>query len=300
MSTRGVPISIAVGIVFLLAGSSPALGQSWITGTNGTWSTATRWNPAGVPVSGSSTVLTFASDAEWAFGMTSTNNLAGTFLLNELVLAPRTFTRVSLEKTAASSGLQLVAHGGAGPFITMNGTGLAALRQLTDLAATVTIRGTGSATLWLNDTASNGLTGSGGVVVQVAPEAGVNLFSNVASTLSGGITLQSGNLIFTGNNAFGAANTVVINGGNIVSNNTSSATVANNIVANADFRYYSHWTTNTQADTFSGVVSGNGDFINLGLLDSQPLSGTTTPFSPSPGRSAAKAELSSARVAPGS
>lgn len=243
-------LALAAALV-IASGSSQAITYEWAVPAAGSWSASANWSGGVAPVGGASTWLAFGRpaptlQATW----TVTNDLPGAFALNRLELAGNTSAALTL-RNASGSGL---AFTGPGARIDVTGTGVHTMSNLTG--------GLGIAlldNLALNMGAgeliiSSPLSGSGMLTVN-GPESSYGLgrltLSGNSSSFSGGVTLNSGNLIISGANASAAplgTGTFTINGG-VISSASTMTRIAGPVLLNADLR------TNTGNITFNGAIT---------------------------------------------
>lgn len=283
------------------AGSGQSASHEWVFPGSGNWSSAASWSDGLLPVSGPGTTLVFGRPAPTLVPTwTVTNDLPGVFALNRLELAGRTSADLTL-RNAAGSGL---AFTGPGARIDVTGVGVHVMSNLS-----------GGLGIALNDNLaiqmglgelqiSAPLTGTGALTVSGNQDSyGLGrLTLSGANTFSGGLTLNSGNLILSGTSTTSpvGSGTFTINGGVISSANTLSR-INGAVQLNADLRMNTgnlqfngpitvgnaaaglrneggNITLNTAlditGDTFIGVSSGYWPAIGPATLT---LAGTTSP-----------------------
>ena len=264
---RRTGVLLAVGAALSLA--QAAVAQSWVptVASGGTWSTAGNWSPAGVPTSGSDTVLSF-SNPFYAAGFSSTNDLVGNFDLNRINLSSESVNTTPSNSTltiGGSVGSTLTfntSSGGVAPSIWINGAGNSTLASSLSmlLASNLEIKASNVGTLFVSASIANAGAGTRDVTIDAAG-AMVSWAPSNVSSWTGNLNLNSGTFALTSATSLGSAatNALVINGGT-VRLNTATTAIANNITLNTDMRLES--LGGFQGALLTGVLSGNGG-LNL-------------------------------------
>ena len=110
-------LAARAGAVALLCAPVVAEGSTFIwQDVTGVWSAGANWS-GGVPASSALNDLVFGGTG--ASPYTSTNNLAGTFLLHSMTLD----SSAAVPETVAGNALQFVSNGATNPQIAQNGSG---------------------------------------------------------------------------------------------------------------------------------------------------------------------------------
>jgi fibronectin-binding autotransporter adhesin len=268
-------------VVLVVAGSAGAQ-FTWTSNSNGLWSTPANWLNSSPPPSGgsSTTILEFRFTAPLvavpATIVTATNDLVGPFQLNALNLS----TSFGAYTTASYLGLSLAGNPlqftGANATIVQSGAAVRLAGPI-ELGASTTLTGGGAGHLLITGLVS----GSGGLVInrtsgftgltytlgnQLGFYGGQTIL-NGNNTFSGGVTHDGGNLAYST-----ATNPTPLGSGPIVVNGTatlpatlrsdafSANPLPNNFTLNGTLYY-----TGNNSGTFSGNVSGTGDFVTSGL-----------------------------------
>ncbi len=350
MFRRSFAPCLAAAAVALLA-AGPAAAQAptpdftWnnYTGASTGWGvTASSWlvgntqTVAGAaPTSGVDRILAFGSSTRWLGTSYLTQfNAAGAFDINQLVLnsqgtnSPVASTGVLIQGAAAADTLRFnPSAGGTLPAIWLGGvtgslaTGKVVIQNgtatlgVTINNTTLSILGDGVSELLLS--ATIGQTGTGSLLVNQTGTRGFFTGSDVrlagANTFSGGVTLQSGNLLLT--NAAGLGTglfTVDTQPGRTTSlaidpTATTGLTVANNMQLNADLVLTGTTTTTAPnpVAVFSGGIGGAGGIrvANTGAALAYTFTGANSATGPvviQPiGNAAASIRLGSATVGTG-
>jgi len=213
---------------------------NWTRTTAGTqsWSTATNWLPASVPVSGSETRIRILDGISLSSGtVTVNNNLAGTFSLSALTLGGTGASGAASGVTLSGSPLSLTTQpsSGAPPEIR--------LRANKSSAANSSLVYTVAQNITLADTTD--ITGSGNADFTISGILGG----------SGGLNMGGGGVLnLTGNNTY-AGTTVITSGTLQVGNNTATGTLGNGTITNhASLRF--HRSDNTYA--IPNPITGGG------------------------------------------
>lgn len=216
----------------LFAGTVAAAGEEiWIGPASGQWSANANWADGSAPAAGGDATLALRFTNPASAAITATDNLAGAFLLNQLLLEN---TALSAFGITASPGATLQ-FTGAAPALGMLGPGnftISAGLVLNPSSGSVAVTGAGFGNL----TISSAITQTGGargLVISAAPASpNVSTITLAGSnSFTGGVTLQSGNLALGSNAALGTG-LLTVNGGTLQL--TSPFTIANTISLNAD------------------------------------------------------------------
>jgi autotransporter-associated beta strand protein len=175
-----------------------ARAQTWTGAVSGSWNISGNWSPAGVPASGINTSLTFGSATTAAM----TNDVAGTFLLNQMTFAAGgpTYTLTGNALGFSNSGL------GASPQVNFNTAANVSIADNVALNGGLSVVGTGTGTLTLNGL----LNGSGGLTLS---GAGTVALGNGSNTYAGNTVVSSGTLLLTSGTAIPAGGNVLVGGG---------------------------------------------------------------------------------------
>ena len=247
--------------------SPQAKAQSVWNATSGNWSSSFNWSPTSVPVSDSSTALSFGGGASY----TSTNDL-GSFTLNQLLFNNATGT-VTLAGSPTTNALDLAnanADHAMLPAVTLSGAGSATVSApvIWDGETTVTNSGagtlqfsgtqaytngtkqtfinSGTGTLTLADGITYANSGSNtGLVLNLINNAAAGTFINIGDL--GGLTNVTINI--------GGTGTVRWNGSS--AGDLLSASAVLNVLSGATFDF------NGNAETF-GALSGAGTILETG------------------------------------
>jgi autotransporter-associated beta strand protein len=256
---RPAGLLLAAGAALSL--SRAAIAQyAWVptVASSGTWSTAANWTP-GAPVSGIDTTLSF-SNPFYSAGFSSSDNIAGNFDLNAIILAsecvnPTVGNSLLSVGSAAGSTVTFNTNSlGGGPSISIDGAGNATLSVSTLLAANLAVNATSTGQLTFSGTIANAGSGTRDVTVNV----GNALFTwNPSSTAgwTGNLNLNGGTLALGGTGALGS-NALVVNGGALRLG--VSGAIANNVTLNSDLRI-SAFSSNT--GLLTGTLSGGGGLV---------------------------------------
>jgi fibronectin-binding autotransporter adhesin len=274
----------------VVSASSQAVTYEWGVPASGSWSAAANWAGGALPSGGAGTSLVFGSPsptlvASW----TISNDLGGAFELNALELAGNTSPNLTLRNTSGS-GLAFT-----GPGARIDVTGLS--------TTTLSNQGGGLGVALNSDLSvnmgpgeliiSSPISGSGALFIN-GTEDSYNLGRltlSGANTFSGGVTLNSGNLILSAPNASAAvlgSGTFTINGG-VLTSFSATTRVNGPVQLNADLRM------NTGTLSFNGPITvGNsaarlnneGGSINLNTaldISGATIVGATSNFYPAIG-----------------
>lgn len=240
MAFRLHHLALAAAALVAQAGAQATTYQ-WIQPSSGAWSNAASWADGLVPPAGGAADATLVfgrpAPAPTPFTYTVTNDLPGVFALNRLEMAGNTSATLQLTQ-ASGSGLMFT-----GPGATLAVTGVAAhtlasptsgLGVNLDSDLTVEV-GRGQLTL------SAPLSGTGALIVngyEGSYFAGGLTLSGNASSFSGGVTLNSGNLWISAGNASATplgSGPLTINGGVLTSGSTATR-INGPLVLNNDLR----------------------------------------------------------------
>lgn len=262
----------------LLAGTLAATGEEiWIGNASGSWSDNSNWADLSAPAAGGDAALVLRFANSTSVPVTATDNLPGTFRLNQLLLENNTrltFASGPSFTIDAASGATLQ-FAGAAPVISNLGPGSITLTAgivLNPASGNLTITGSGLGNL----TISSAITQTGGAraLVIAATPASPNISTIALSgsnSFTGGVTLQSGNLALLSNTALGTG-ALQVNGGTLQIG--SFATVANAVALNSDLLI-----TASSSGTLSGSISSTaaGTGVTLRSADSTlSLTGAST------------------------
>jgi len=264
----------------LSAASSPAAtytytgnGGSAASPVTGVWNSASSWQGAAIPASGTATALSFGGTAAGVY--TSTNNL-GTFVMNQMTLNSAS----SGTATIAGGVLQFQSNGATLPTLVQNGSGAFTLSGSIVLSNSLTLNGSGSGTLTLGGVisgAGNGLVFSNG--------SGMTVLGG-ANTFTGGVTLNSGTV--RSNAALGlgsTAATLALNGGtlDLVANNVYNASLGGDATVLANLSSAGAGPTRTLGTLSAGTNTlsiGGGSNVTSGtatvVFGNTTLAGNTT------------------------
>jgi autotransporter-associated beta strand protein len=248
MSFRLHRLALAAALVGASASALAATHQ-WVVPAGGSWSGAANWNGGTLPVGGSDAALVFGQPAPTLIGTwTVTNDLPGLFALNRLQFDAGSSAALTL-RNASGAGL---AFSGTDARIDVTGTASHTLSNLSG-GLGVVLNTSLAINMGLGElTISAPISGGGGLVVSgVETSYGLGrLILSGANTFSGGVTLNSGNLILNGSTTTApvGSGTFTINGGVLSSNNTLTRVNAP-VQLNADLR------TNTGNIVFNGPIT---------------------------------------------
>ncbi|HEV7403381.1 MAG TPA: hypothetical protein VGO11_10655, partial [Chthoniobacteraceae bacterium] len=274
----------------LLAGSSAfAATEVWVGTASGNWSNGGNWQDGSAPAAGGDPAQIIRFTSAGSSALTFTNDLAGTYVLNQLQLD----LSGSTAPTLAGNALQFA---GAAPVLGLNGTSSATVSEnlvLNPAGGSVTINGSGSGGVSLTGVISE--TGGARSLV-IAPSPGSVNVPNItlagANTFTGGVRLQSGNLVLNSFNALGTGVLTAQGGGLKLANFFYSNNIA--LEQRLLIQGASTFSNSALSGGISSSVAGTG--IDVRLDSSQLLSltvassynGTTTldrsaPFSSASG-----------------
>jgi len=269
----------------------PAQAQNytWNANATGNWSNTANWLGSVAPPTGGSvsTSLTFTNSATLidvpATAYTATNDLSGTFQLNNLTINTSfgAYTTSNIYRGLSIGGsnpIQFINNGGTGPTITISGaaTRIAVEMQLFNDTA---VNGDGPGHLLLT-----GLIGGSGQLVinrtsgysgithvpgnQLGFYGGQTIINGNNTLFTGGVLLQGGNLAYSvtsaGNTPLGTG-TITVNGSatnpaSLRVDSFSTNALSNNIQLNSTLYF-----TGNNSGFLSGVISGPGSLVAAGL-----------------------------------
>jgi len=214
----------------------------WSNGVTGAWSVGANWtnNLAG-PTSDPARKLKFGGNGATSY--TSSNDIAGSFQLNQIVLASGS----TGTNTITGGTIQFV---GSTPLLYQQGGGLFIISNTLNLAADTAFRGPGPGNVIL---ASN-VTGAG----QLTMGGSYNLILQGSNTFTGPVLVDSsgGTLTLTHDNAIGANSLTVSNG-------TVASTVAYTVGRGWSNQTVlitgsgSYWTNSAALTVGTGAATGN-------------------------------------------
>ncbi len=234
------------GIYLTFSGITINPNFAWTDGSNGVWTSARNWTNNAAPGAGgsSSMVLQFGNNGAAAFN--ATNNLGGTYQLNQLALnSASSATNFIFGNTIQFAGLN--------PYLLQVNQGIVKISNSIDLATGLTARGSGLGTVIL---ASN-ITGSG----QFIKQGGYNLILQGSNTFVGPVLVDSASGTLTLANPYGAGtNSITVSNGTLIATQAgASYTVGNgwnnqSVLVNGAG---STWSNVAGLVVGSGVASGN-------------------------------------------
>jgi fibronectin-binding autotransporter adhesin len=256
----------------LLAGSGAMAGtEVWTGQSSGNWSFGPNWLDGSAPAAGGdpAQILRFTNAGSSA--LTFTNDLTGTYVLNQLLLDFNAVTSLTL----AGNPLQFA---GTAPVISVDGSASATVTDpivFNPTSGSVSITGTGSGGLTLSGVISE-TGGARALVIAASPgSANVqNITLNNANTFTGGVRLQSGNLVLNSFNALGTG-VLTAQGGSL---KLGYFNTGNNI--SLEQRLLIQGSSATTTPGLSGVISsavaGTGIDVRLESGTTLSLSGAST------------------------
>lgn len=196
----------------LLAGSAaPAATEVWTGVSSGNWSSAINWEDFTPPAAGGNATQAIRFTYTGASAATFTNDLTGTYVLNQLLLEMSGTGAATL----AGNALQF---SGAAPTLSLGNTTGAIVSEnlvLNPTSGSVTISGSGPGGVNLSGIISE-TGGARSLVVAASPDP-LNLQTvtlSGANTFTGGVRLQSGNLLLSNTAALGTG-TLTVQGGTV-------------------------------------------------------------------------------------
>lgn len=254
LRARPRAISLAAGAAMSLAAfCAPVQAQwQWSNSFNGTtvnWNSATSWSaaPAGPPVSGTDTTLSFG----YNFGSTAqvaSNNFAAGFNLNGITVNNDSAGGLTISGASVNWNQS---SGGVNPSITNTGNIASTMSLPGVLLAPLTIGGAGSANLTL----SGAYSGNFGMNFSTTGFGVVSM--SVANSFAGAVTVNSGNVSIGNATSFGpAANVVTINGGTL--RTSAAVTDGHNFTLNSNLFLMGTSNAGFAGPIFTGAMSGSG------------------------------------------
>lgn len=215
----GKGIYVPAFLAAALGSASHTSAQTWISTSPDTqlWSNTANWSSGAAPVSSPGTSLTLSYSG--AARQNSRNNLAGLFLLNELILkndsagSTSTVGNLIVTSTSPSAGLSFVSNGGVGPTLRNQSKGLTSVSLPISLGNTLTVTGEGHGNLLLSGIIAGTSPGNG---LTFAMQGSGIVSLTGANTFTGPVVLTSGSVSVGHANAFGnSANVVSVDGGTL-------------------------------------------------------------------------------------
>ena len=159
ISLAGPRLRVALAVLLGLPIAAASAGTFTWNNTTGSWSEAARWGGTAPTGANVTDILVFGGDvgtlAGTAPNYAATENLAGTpFVLNQMTFNATDVNPSGLDQTlvagAGAKGVRFAANGATGPGITQNGAGGIALDLPLELAANLTLGGSGSGEVTMN------------------------------------------------------------------------------------------------------------------------------------------------------
>ena len=240
--------------------------QTWTNIASVTWSTGANWSGGVAPVAGGNTTGTLVFNTG-AYSGISSNDLAGTFLLNRV-----NFGSALPALTVSGNALSLALNSTTLPEINQGSTNAVTVSNNLTIAAGTTVGGSGAGSLTLSGIISGGSkltkTTSGNLTL-----SGVNTFSGGTVVSNGTFTLGNKNGGGTGAITLAAGSTIQQANfeGNEVSGALPNALVLSStgkVTMNIPFGWKDVW--------LSQVVSGSGGFTVQGGARSLTLTASNT------------------------
>ena len=237
---------------------SAYIGPSGSTGTptTGVWSNANNWSPTGVPVSSTTTQLSFGGSGTTSY--VSTDDLAGAFTLNQITFANNSSVTDYLNSSTGSS-----LNFSAGGIISQTGSANFQINAPINISNGV---------LTISGTVGQGVT-LGGVISGTSGIAYTNtLASNYlrftgTNTFTGGVTVSASAYTYLasptglGTGTFTALGTNTLNTTQITATNTVANPISMASSGTLTLLTYGTGTT----ETFSGNISGGSTSAELYL-----------------------------------
>ena len=230
ISLAGPRLRVALAVLLGLPIAAASAGTFTWNNTTGSWSEAARWGGTAPTGANVTDILVFGGDVGTLAGTApnyeATEDLAGTpFVLNRMTFNATDVNGLGVDQTlvagVGAKGVRFAANGATGPAITQNGVGGITLDLPLELAANLTLGGSGSGEVTMN----HAVTGVADVV------------KNGASTFRFGTPFNSTTLPTTGPSANTWVGKLTINDGIIRFNNNANsgrtALRANAVVLNA-------------------------------------------------------------------
>lgn len=196
---RGVLLAVMAWL--FAAGSVQA--ASYTNTASGNWTDSLKWNSSGIGLSGADTIIVFNPTA----ADNSTNNNAGAFSLNQLLVVPN--YAVTLQSTGGSS-LNFVNNGGTLPAITNAGTSTLTINSPITLATNLTVNAASSGAITINsnitETAMSDIIKLGANTLTLT---GSNTFSGNLYIKAGTLANLAGVRAINGNGNWGPATSTI-------------------------------------------------------------------------------------------
>jgi autotransporter-associated beta strand protein len=193
-------IGIAIALAATLALVSPAVAQNawtWTGATSGAWTTASNWNPATAPTSGTDTVLTFGA-------ATNTTMSAPQYTVNQL-----DFQAGGPAYTLNPAGINnltfATSSGSVGPQIIMDTDSTVTVNDPLQLSNNLAVTGAGAGTL-----AVPNIFGAGSLTMSAT---GTLKLRGAVSTFSGGTFVTAGTLLLGSGTGLPTSSNLTISGG---------------------------------------------------------------------------------------
>jgi fibronectin-binding autotransporter adhesin len=234
-------------VMILLALAAPSTAQTWTGAVSGNWSNASNWSPAGVPVSGQNTHLTFGAATSTAM----TDDITG-IIINQM-----TFNSGDPSYSLSGNALAFQANSSAMlPSIVVNSANPVIISNAITLfnGLTVSANGTASNMVTLAGAISgaSGLTFTGGGNVRLSNTA------NTADITANGVFLYSNDLSTDlGSGAFGTLGTGKITlGGSLLIYDGPTANCAKPLTTSSEGFQIQVVNPSTNL-TMAGVISGS-------------------------------------------
>lgn len=209
--------------------SAAAVNYVWTATTSGNWSTGTNWQSGAAPTSTRGASVQFYTGQTLAgVTPTATNDLAGTFQLNNLTLAGTSSSATTV--TISGGTFQLLNNGTLMPTVSLTGTSGTSPNILTYnlnspvfLGADTTFNATNSGTFIFN----GDISGAGGLIRNSTSS---RLILAGTNTYTGDTTINAGTLQIGNDGATGSLGTGdVIDNGTLRFDRTGTLTVPNAI-----------------------------------------------------------------------
>ena len=255
-------VALAVGLLVQTAQAAPVF--QW-AGPGGNWSAGGSWVGGTTPLAGGDPGATLIF-GDVSSSINFDNDLAGSFSLHRVVFDNNSSLQGTL-RNRNGSGLSFT---GAGASIDITGKGNYAISDQSGTALGTVLDGN----LTINAMSQGGLSitsvlsGSGGLTINGAEgffgnsRVQIGTGSTTSNTFSGGVTLNSGQLVLNGAGPVSSPSAPIgtgaltINGGYLSSASTSSR-ISNTVVLNADLRFI----TGTQ--NFNGAITAASDATGI-------------------------------------
>ncbi|MEY3897119.1 MAG: hypothetical protein RLZZ214_2640 [Verrucomicrobiota bacterium] len=261
--------------------STAAVNRIWTSTTSGNWSTGTNWQGGAAPTSTRGASVQFFTGQTLAAGaIASSNDLAGTFQMNNLTLAG---TSSAATTTTISGGtFQLLNNGAQLPTVNLTGASGTSPNLLTYhintpvvLFADTTFNATHSGTFLFN----GAISGAGGIIRNSSSS---KLVLAGANSYTGDTTINAGTLQIGNDGATGSAGTGdLINHGQLRFDRTGTLEVPNAISGTGslyiDCPLNGGTITLNGTNTFDGAVTVNSGTLRITIA---PRSATARRQSP--------------------